>query len=72
MAFFESDGCAFHEVPQQSDFGKDAYFDLGEPALAPINRTSDDAELPGSSPARVAFTSALRTWSLSKRRFLRI
>jgi hypothetical protein len=30
QAFFESNGCAFHEVPQQSDFGKDAYFDFGE------------------------------------------
>ncbi len=30
QAFFESQDCIFVEVPQQHDFGKDAYIDIGE------------------------------------------
>jgi hypothetical protein len=30
QAFFERNGCIFQEIPQQNDFGKDAYVDLGE------------------------------------------
>jgi hypothetical protein len=30
QAFFESQDCVFVEVPQQHDFGKDAYVDIGE------------------------------------------
>jgi hypothetical protein len=37
QAFFESQDCVFMEVPQQNDFGKDAYVDIGEKSkLTPI------------------------------------
>jgi hypothetical protein len=31
--FFEANGCIFHEIPQQHDFGKDAYVDIAQDGI---------------------------------------